>query len=217
MMRRSLGLWALAGAAGPVLVAASLAGLSVIEWDFLRDSRWSAIRRTGVEWPSLLMLGSYGWVLVATLILAGLCGIALSAVLWQLDDSRGSRVAAVLLGLLSVAIALEALKPDSPVRTGNQVSWHDVIHNAVFPFIPACGVAASATSACTAARQRRDLVRPTHTLALLALMVTGLALTEIAAIAQLGRYFFFGALLVWIELLALGAVECTTQSRLGRT
>lgn len=200
---------ALAGVVAPVFASVALTALSIARHRFLNDVGWSAVHRTRVEWPSLLELGDIGWLTIALFILVGVCGVALATAIWQSADVPVERVVAVLIALMSVAIALEGFRPDLPSPEPLN-SWHNTLHNAVFPAIPATSLLAASSLAYAARRVRRPYLDAVANNTLLTLMGLGLVLTAFGSIAQLARYLYFGALLVWIELLALGVLRRET-------
>jgi len=201
----------LAGGLTPPLFVAVLVVLTVAERRFLHRVGWSAVHRTRVEWPSLLALGRYGWVMVATFLIGGIFGLALASAMWSAAVGDGERVVAALVALMSVAIALESFRPDSPQATG-AASWHDTVHNDVFPAIPIASLAAATVAVYVARRVARPYLGLAAGAALLCSMVIGLGLTSVDSIAQLARYVYFGALLVWIELVALGTLARSREA-----
>src|SRR5205823_3420369 len=122
----------------------------------------------------------------------------LASAVWSAAVGRGELIVAVLVAVMSAAIAFESFRPDSPRATAG-ASWHDALHNAVFPAIPIAGLAAAAVAVFTGRRAERPYISASASGVLLGAMIAGLALTRLDSIAQLARYFFFGALLVWIE------------------
>jgi hypothetical protein len=199
------------GGLAPALFLVVLVVLTVAERDFLRRAGWSAVHRTPVEWPSLLALGHYGWVMITTFVIGGICGVALATAMWSVAVAGGERVVAAFVALMSVAIALEAFRPDSPQSTG-AASWHDAIHSGVFPAIPIASLAAAAAAIYTGRRAAPPLIGVAGGAALLGAMVVGLGLTNVDSIAQLARYLYFGALLAWIELIALGTLARSREA-----
>jgi hypothetical protein len=213
-MQPSVRARSIAGGLAPPLFLIVLVVLTVAERDFLRRVGWSAVHRTPVEWPSLLALGHYGWVMITTFVICGIGGVALATAMWRVAVAGGERVVAALVALMSVAIALEAFRPDSPQSTGAS-SWHDAIHNGVFPAIPIASLAAAAAAIHTGRRAAPPLIGVAGGVALLGAMIVGVALTSVDVIAQLARYVYFGALLTWIELVALGTLARSQEASLG--
>jgi hypothetical protein len=172
---------------------------------FVERSEWSAVHRSEVGWPSVVMLGPNGAVVIAALVACGLLVIAFASALWDLlADAPALRAAALLLGLAGIALCLVAFRQD-PLGSDGPASWHDRIHNAAYPAIPvSCTLAAALVWA--GARRRPGWGR-TARVSLLAVAIAAPAfvLTGVDPIAQLARYPLFGALLVWMEVLAVTA------------
>jgi hypothetical protein len=187
-----------AGLVGPPVFALSTVALTISEWTFLRDSGWSAVRRTAVEWPSLLALGPQGYLLVTTFFVCGLLGLAFAAAFTLTATAGYERLVGGLLAVLAFAALLEAAKPDAPDTTG-VASWHDRVHNSAYPLIPLTALTAAAIIAARA--RSASSVRVSRLT--VAVMSLALAATFVAAIAQLARYLFFATLLCWLEALAI--------------
>jgi hypothetical membrane protein len=180
------------GAAAPPLLAGVFLAVTLSERSFLRENGWSPVRRTEVEWPSLLELGPQGWIMQAGLICAAALGVAFAAALLAESKEARERVGAVALFLMSLAVAAMALPPDRP---GSKIhSWHGVAHNGIYPLIPGCALVAAGMFAL-ANSDRTGRSRASITF--LAAASVSLALTLIASIAQAARFAFFGSLLVW--------------------
>jgi len=211
-MRRPVVLGALGGTIVPPLFTMTVVGLTIAEHSFLSKAGWSAVHRTPVEWPSLLALGPYGAVLeIAFILCGGLLGafgstVALSA------RSRRPRFAGFSIATAGVALALEAFKADAPDAAAT--SWHDVVHDAAYPLIPIAVIGAAGALAFGSGASGWHLVRK-WSLPALVMFVVALAATSVDRIAQLGRYFLFGAMLIWLELLAVDALR-SARSRVAR-
>ena len=120
------------------------------------------------------------------------------------------RVAAVLLGVVGLALCLVAFRQD-PLGFEGPSSWHDRIHNAAYPVIPIAGTLAAGL-VWAGARQRPRWRRMARiSLATVAVAAPAFVLTGVDSIAQLARYPLFGSLLVWMEALAV-----TSASEAGR-
>lgn len=218
MTKRGLLFGAVSGVIAPALLLLVLIGVTLGELSFLRDVGWSAVRRTEVEWPSLLALGRLGWLVVSAFVVCGLLGILFAAALARSVPTTAARVGARLLGLVSIALAAVAFKADRP---GTPTSWHGLIHNGVYPVIPAASVAAAALLGYGLWNAPRWRAQALAALATLVVVVVALALTNVAAIAQLARYFLFAALLIWLEMLAVAVLrvvrEVDAASKAGRS
>jgi hypothetical protein len=193
---------AAAGLLASALLASLFAGLTVYQSQHLRAVGWSAVHRTKVEWPSLLELGPAGWIEVAAFILVGPLGLLFALALFRNLQTKAARAGAVMLGLMSLAIPFMAFKPDAPTHLGAQ-SWHSAIHNSVYPVIPASALLAGVFLAIGMPKEPGWRSQGFVALGFLAVAVTSLAVAEVAAVAQLARYFFFGSLLAWLVVLSL--------------
>lgn len=188
------------GVVAPLLLAVVFLALTLTQLGFLREVGWSAIRRTDVEWPSLLELGPHGWIMQAALPSAACLGLAFAGSV--LAEARGvsERVGGAALGLMSLAVAAMALPPDRP-GTATQ-SWNESAHNAVYPVIPASALVAATAFVLGANANGWRRSRRHASIAFLALASASLSLTLAAAVAQLARFAFFGSLLSWACYLA---------------
>jgi hypothetical protein len=191
-----------AGATAPVVFVASALLLTIRQRSFLDRAGWSAVARTEVEWPSILSLGPDGSLMTATFIIVGALGMVFAASLFVAGPQ--TRVVALLVSAIAAATGLEALPPDALGHVG-AASWHDRIHDGVYPLIPTASIAA-ATAVVFAPWAGRRLARASL-IAAAAMALAALA-TFADSVAQLARFFSFGAVLTWVEVLAL--------SQLGR-
>jgi Protein of unknown function (DUF998) len=191
---------ALAGVVVSPLVALALVVLTLAERRFLETSGWSPVHRTPVEWPSLLALGPYGSAVTATFVVGGGLVVVFAATLREAAESAGERLAAWVFVVAGVSLALEGFPADRPGATHE--SWHAQLHNLVYPLIPLSLVAASLALAFV---DRERTLRSLAAVSVVAAPVFSLAIvaTLFAPVAQLGRYFLFGAALVWLEAIAL--------------
>src|SRR5215210_4763292 len=106
----------LGGVIAPPLFVAATVGVTLVDKQFVADSEWSAVHRSEVGWPS---------VVIAALVICGLLVIGLASALWQLvPDARLVRVAAVALGVAGLAMCLVAFRQD-PLGSEGAASWHD--------------------------------------------------------------------------------------------
>ena len=203
---------ALAGVLAPILFATVVAVLTVVEYDFARDLGWHPIRRTAAGWPSLLALGDLGWLLTATLVLCGLLGVAFAVGLYRgTKGSPWSTVGAAALAVLAVAVGLEAFTTDPPGSLARP-TWHGEIHDAAYPVVVVSALAAPAFLAVGLARDPRWRSYAVYSLATAVVLLAALVLQVERSYAQLLEYPFFGALLLWLELLALRLLQLTGAS-----
>jgi len=190
--------------APPLFVGATVI-VTLVDKGFVDDSEWSAVHRSEVGWPSVVMLGPNGGIVIAALVICGALIVGFASALWTIvSHAPLLRVAAVLLGAAGLALCLVAFRQD-PLGFEGPASWHDRIHNAAYPVIPIAGTAAAGL--VWAGARRRPSWRGMARISLLTVAVAAPAfiLTGVAAIAQLARYPLFGSLLVWMEALAITA------------
>jgi hypothetical protein len=193
----------------PPLLVALLVVLTVAERQFLSHNGWSAVRRTPVEWPSLLSLGRYGDILVAAFVVAGMLVASCGASLLASSAIRQTRTIGTLLIVAGAALALEAFKPDAPGASGT--SWHDHLHNDAYPLIPIAAMLAMLVASVGGFDQGLKRTRRWSRVTL-SVVVVSVALTFASEIAQLARYFLLGALLLWFELVALDTLTILSDS-----
>ena len=192
--------------APPLFVAATVA-VTLIDKPFVDDSEWSAVHRSEVGWPSVVMLGPHGWAVIAALAVCGALVVGFAVALWRVvPDARLVRAAAVLLAVAGLALCLVAFRQD-PLGFDGPASWHDRIHNAAYPVIPISCTAAAALVWAGARRRPgwRSMAR--ISLVTVAVAAPAFVLTGVNPIAQLARYPLFGPLLLWMEALALTAAR----------
>jgi len=205
----AIGGWARLGLAGGLIAPPLFVGATVIvtlvDKPFVDDSEWSAVHRSEVGWPSVVMLGPNGWVVIAALVTCGVLVISFASALWMVvPDARLVRVAAVLIGAAGLALCLVAFRQD-PLGFEGTSSWHDRIHNAAYPVIPLCCTLAAGL-VWAGARRRPGWPRMARISATtVAVAAPAFVLTGVDSIAQLARYPLFGSLLVWMEALAVTA------------
>ena len=198
---------ALAGVLAPILFAAVVAFLSVVEYDFARDLGWHPIRRTAAGWPSILALGDLGWLLTATLALCGVLGVAFAVGLYRCTKgSPWNAAGAATLAVLAVAVGLEAFTTDPPGFVGPP-SWHGEIHDAAYPVVVLSALAAPVFFAVGLAREPGWRPYAVASLAVAAVLLATLVLQLERPYAQLLEYPFFATLLLWLELLALNLLR----------
>ena len=204
------------GLIAPPLFVGTTVIVTLIDKHFVDDSEWSAVHRSEVGWPSVVMLGPNGWVVIAALVTCGVLVIGFASALWPLvPDGPLLRGAAVLVGTVGLALCLVAFRQD-PLGFEGPASWHDRIHNAAYPVIPISGTVAAGL-VWAGARHRERWRRMTRiSLITVAVAASAFVLTGVDPIAQLARYPLFGSLLLWMEALAVTAAGETGRRRPGR-
>ena len=183
--------------------------LTVHEYDFLTSLGWDPVRRSGIGWPSILALADTGWVLTATLASCGVLGVAFAVGLYR---STRSVAAALLVGLLSAAVGLEAFTTDPPTSLAPS-TWHGDIHKAVYPLLVVLAVAAPAAVGRALWAELRWRGYGAYSFMTTALLAATLTLQAPARFGQVLEYLFFGALLLWLEVVALRLWFLSTDAR----
>ncbi|HEX6702418.1 MAG TPA: DUF998 domain-containing protein [Gaiellaceae bacterium] len=201
-----------AGMLAPPFLAAVFIALTIDQRAFLDASGWSPVRRTPVEWPSVLLLGPHGWAEQVAFVVAAALEFIFAIALLSLAPTGTARLGALLVGVAALALAFMALKPDQPdVATR---TWHDAVHDGVYPVIPLASLAAAAALALGLRRADRWRIAARASAAVLPAGLVVLGLGAIAAVAQVTRYFLFASLLIWIEVLAVNAWHHRVRSEL---
>ena len=189
-----------AGIVAAPLLAAAIVAVTLREREFLADAGWDPVRRTRVGWPSVLALSDSGSILVAAFVVCALLGLVFAAVLYGAVSTPAAKLGAAALVALALLLLLEALRADAPGSL--QRTWHGRIHDAAYPFLVVAALVASVAFAVGLWREDRGQAR----VALAATVVLTLSLVaqSAEAVGQLAEYVFFGALVVWLEVLAIG-------------
>ena len=182
---------------GPVLFAAVLVALSVIEYDFMLGIGWRPLSDPAGAWPSGLALGPYGRAQVGSFVVSGVLLMGFAAGLHLgVSCGRGSRVGPALLFVAGTAIALMAFETDPIRRTGPR-TLHGWIHDAAFVLF---------VSAVLAAffflwkRFRKDPRWQDHARYTL---VTGVLAALLLLLPGIAYYLFLLVVLAWFEVTAL--------------
>jgi hypothetical membrane protein len=117
---------------GPILFAAALVTLTIVQYDFMRGLGWHPINTPTFDWPSGLALGPYGFVMTATFIISGLLIATLALRLKEnLKPARSSQAGSALLALSGLALAFLAFTTDPTIRT-TPATWHGRLHDLSF-------------------------------------------------------------------------------------
>lgn len=190
------------GVVAPAVLAVTTVTLTVVDRDFLASAGWSAVRRTSVGWPSILMLGPRGAVMQVAFLASGLLALVFVASAARLACRAEQRVSLAAVAVMGLALCLLIARPDSSALTA-VTTWHGALHDAAYPFIPMAGLVGAlglAIGSAPAGPWRRMRVA---SLVALALIGPAFALTFLDPVAQLARYFLFAPLLAWSAALAM--------------
>jgi hypothetical protein len=193
------------GVVAPIVFVVVVLVLTVRERRFLSESGWSPVRRSHVEWPSLLALGPGGGVLIGTFIAVGCCSLLLAYAYMAWAPNGINQLAGGGLAVMAVGLLCVAFRADQPLAL--QQSWHGAVHNRGYFLIPLGGLLCLALLATAAARNE---MRRTARILLLYTLV-GFALTNVTSIAQLARYVAFSGLLIMVMSVGRTLVWASAQ------
>src|SRR5918997_3651191 len=121
---------AVAGMVGPVLFAATLGALTVIQYDFMLGMGWRPLADPAGAWPSGLALGPHGWAQNASFVLSGILLMLFAAGL-HLGMADGSWLGPAFLCVAGAAMALMGFETD-PIRSTGPHTLHNLIHDLAF-------------------------------------------------------------------------------------
>lgn len=204
MASRSLTrLAALAGICGPIMFGFTLATLTLVKYDFLRSLGWDPLTAPTFDWPSGLALGPYGWIMTFVFILGGALTISFAFCLFPfLPSFPVSRAACFLLAFSGLALMGLAFTTDPTLRS-TPATWHGRLHDASFVLLGLTLLPAMLLLGLTFRRDPRWKNLSLYTILTLALVFPSFWLKGAAF------YLFLGAILVWMEVVALRLYKIT--------
>ncbi len=186
---------AVAGMVGPVLFAATLLALTVLQFDFMLGMGWRPFADPAGAWPSGLALGPYGWAQNASFVLSGTL-LALFAAGLHLGARGGSWIGPALLCLAGAAMALMSFETD-PIQSPGPRTLHNLIHDLAFALF----VLALLTSFFFLWRRfGEDTLWRCHARYTLA---TGVIAALSLFLPGVAYYVFIAVVLVWVEVTAI--------------
>lgn len=195
-MSRLIRAAAVAGTVGPLVFGLTVAGLSVVDYDFMRGLGWHPITAPTFDWPSGLALGPHGGLMTMAFIVGGV-GLALLG-LGMGRAVRAGRIGGAASGLLILAgIAMASLaSPTDPTLTTRVATVTGRIHDLAYV---ALGLTLFPAVLLYGFAFRRDPAwRP---LAIWTWLTLALAAPAFALKGP-AFYVFLAAMLVWVEALA---------------
>ncbi len=187
---------AVAGMLGPLLFAAVLLALTLVQYPFMRSLGWDPLMHPTFDWPSGLALGPIGWVMTATFLV---CGALLAAFAWglhgELDDLKG-QIGTVLLAWAGIAMIGLAFTTDRPI-TPLPISWHGWLHDLSFMTLGLLIIAAMVMLALSFRQRKEWKWLSPFTWLTFALAVPTFAIKGIVF------YAFLATILAWNEAVAI--------------
>jgi hypothetical protein len=189
---RLIRLAALTGIIGPLLFALVIAGLTIIQVDFMRSLGWNP---TGpvIDWPSGLALGPYGWLMTAAFFLSGAAMIFFG---YGLQLALKERFATTLMMLAGFAMMGLVFTTD-PTLGSTLRTWHGLLHDGFFVLLGLTLMPAMLVLGFVFRRNERWKNLSIYTWATVALAVPTFWLKGMAF------YVFLLAILIWDEVIAL--------------
>jgi hypothetical protein len=113
---------------GPWLWTAIVLVLTVLEYDTLTGFGWTPGGAYGVNYPSSLALGQFGWAQMANFALLGISLIGLAVALYRsVRPGRPAKVAPVLTGIAGFGFLLSVFPTDTGPPNA-PATWHGEIH-----------------------------------------------------------------------------------------
>lgn len=191
----------LLGAFGTALFAVVVAGLTAINWSFLRDRGWDLVSSSDVPFPSTLALGPAGWLQVINFGVLGLATLAIAAGLWQALEPRPT-LALVLLIVAGLA-ALGLMAPtDGSLSSVRSLSG--AVHVGAFFALLVSIVLASLLLGVAAGSIAgwADIGGLSIVAAIGVVLLTAVSFV-VPAIGGLASVLSIGAMLVWLEVVAV--------------
>jgi hypothetical protein len=126
------------GMVAPWLWSAIVVVLTVLEYDTLTGFGWTPGGSHGVNYPSSLALGQFGWAQMANFGLFGVLLIGLAIALYRsVRRPWPARVAPVLMGVAGFGFLLSVFPTDNGPPNA-PMTWHGAIHGIGFitVFVP---------------------------------------------------------------------------------
>jgi hypothetical protein len=189
---------AVAGMVGPVLFAATLLALTVVQYDFMLEMGWRPLGDPAGAWPSGLALGPYGWAQVANFVLSGFLLMIFAAGLHLgATHGRGSRAGPALLFVAGAAMVLMGFETDPPLQSTGPPTLHNLIHDLAFALFV---LALLPAFFFLWRRFREDTLwrgQARYTL------ITGVLATLLLFLPGVAYYLFLAVALAWFEVTAV--------------
>ena len=188
---------AVAGMVGPVLFAATLLALTVLQYDFMLGMGWRPLADPAGAWPSGLALGRHGWAMTAGFVASGLLLMLFAVGLhFGATGGRGSPAGPALLFVAGAAMSLMGFETDPIRRTGPR-TLHGWVHDLAFALFALALLAALLFLWRRLDKDRlwRDHARYT--------LATGLLATLLLFLPGVAYYLFLVVVLAWLEATAV--------------
>ncbi len=188
----------LAGAVGmisPLLYAASVTGLTLAQYDFMRSLGWDPLYAPTFDWPSGLALGPDGWFMTLTFMICGAGMAAFAAGVYSSLQTQRGKTGAGLLMAAGIAIMGLAFTTDPTLRS-TPATWHGRLHDLSFVLLGLSLLPAMIVLGFAFQKQNHWKAFSGYTWATAALALPTFVLKGMAF------YIFLLAMLAWSEVIA---------------
>ncbi|HEX9839619.1 MAG TPA: DUF998 domain-containing protein [Anaerolineales bacterium] len=191
---------ALIGMIGPLLFALVIAGLTIVQANFMRSLGWDPFGPV-IDWPSGLALGPYGWLMTVAFFLSGLAMIFFA---YGLQLALKEKLATTLMMLAGFAMMGLVFTTD-PTLGSTSRTWHGILHDAFFVLLGLTLMPSMLVLGFVFWRNEQWKNLSIYTWATVALAVPTFWLKGVAF------YIFLLAILVWDEVIALWLKSTVTN------
>lgn len=189
---RLVRLAALAGMIAPLLFAAIVIGLTIVEASFMRSIGWEPLGNV-LDWPSGLAMGPYGWLMTITFFV---CGAMMAFFAYGLKLALKEKWATTLLLLAGFAMMGLVFTTDPTIRSYPK-TWHGFLHDAFFAVLGFTMMPGMLLLGRAFQKNERWKDLSVYTWSTLALVIPTFWLKGAAF------YIFLLAILIWTEVIAL--------------
>ncbi len=188
------------GMIGPLLFALVIAGLTIVQADFMRSLGWDPFGPV-IDWPSGLALGPYGWLMTAAFFLSGAAMIFFA---YGLQLALQEKLATTLMRVAGFAM-MGLIFTTDPTLGSTARTWHGILHDAFFVLLGMTLMPSMLVLGFVFRRNEQWKDLSIYTWATVALAVPTFWMKGVAF------YVFLLAILVWDEIMALRLKSTVTN------
>jgi hypothetical protein len=197
---RLIRLAAITGMIGPLLFALVIAGLTIVQANFMRSLGWDPFGPV-IDWPSGLALGPYGWLMTAAFFLSG---AALIFFAYGLQLALREKLATTLMMVAGFAM-MGLIFTTDPTLGSSSRTWHGLLHDGFFVLLGLTLMPSMLVLGFVFRRNEQWKNLSMYTWATVALAVPTFWLKGVVF------YVFLLAILVWDEIIALRLKSTVTN------
>lgn len=183
---------ALTGMIGPILFALVIAGLTILQADFMRTLGWNPAGPV-IDWPSGLALGPYGWWMSLAFLIAGAAMVIFAYGLRLALQEKLSTTLMMIAGLAMMGLVFTT----DPTLGSTSRTWHGLLHDAFFVLLGLTLMPALLVLGFVFWRKKQWKDLAIYTWCTVALAIPTFWLKGVAF------YVFLMAILVWDEVIAM--------------